>query len=164
MILPCPRCPKNNEKPSRGEAALGLSAQLPNDIQIGPMLVPKWIQNWSQNGVRHALKFALVFWLSVGPKLGPKLGPKMDSKWLQIWSQNEVSCPDVFLEPQMGSKWSQNVSGSPNMDPKWFQNVTLEREMDTKMAFDPAGGYPKGLQKIHTCIHIHKYVYTLTYT
>ena len=118
MILPCPRCPKNDETQSRGEAAPGLSAQLPDDIKIGPILLPKWHQNWSQNGVRNGLKFALVSGLVLVPKLAPKMAPK----WLQNWSQNGVSCPDVLLEPQEGPKWTQHGSGSPKMDPKWLQN------------------------------------------
>ena len=98
---------ENSEKPSRGEAAPGLSAQLPNDIQIGPILVPKLLQNWSQNGVRNGLKIAVVLLLFLGLKLGPNMVPK----WLQSWSQNGVSCPDVLLEPQMG----------PKMEPKCFR-------------------------------------------
>ena len=102
---------ENSEKPYRGEAAPGLSAQLPNDIEIGPILVPKWLQNWSQNGVRKGLKFALVFGLFFGPKLDPKMVPKR----LQNWSQNGVSCPDVLLEPQVVSK----------MDPKWLRSPKM---------------------------------------
>ena len=109
---------ENSEKPSRGEAAPGLSAQLPNDIEIGPILVPKWLQNWSQNGVRKGLKFALVFGLLFGPKLDPKMVPKR----LQNWSQNGVSCPDVLLEPQVGPKMDPNWLRSLKMDPKWLPN------------------------------------------
>ena len=71
---------ENNEKPSRGEAAPGLSAQLADDIKIGPILVPQWYQNWSQNGVRNGLKicscFWAAFWAQTGPKNDPKLVPK----------------------------------------------------------------------------------------
>ena len=109
---------ENSEKPSRGEAAPGLSAQLPNDIEIGLILVPKWLQNWSQNGVRKGPKFAFVFGLLLGPKLDPKLVPKR----LQNWSQNGVSCPDVLLEPQVGPKMDPKWLRSPKMDPKWLPN------------------------------------------
>ena len=118
MILPCPRCPKNDETQSRGEAAPGLSAQLPDDIKFGPILVPKWHQNWSQNGVRNGLKFALVLGLLFGPKLaqkcppnGSKFGPKMGSAaQMCSWS------------PKWAPKWTRNGSGSPEMNPKWLQN------------------------------------------
>ena len=130
MILPCPRCSESSEKPSRGEAAPGLSAQLPNDIQIDPILVPRSPQNWSQNGVRNGLKWLLLF----GCFLGPNLNPEMAPKWLQIWSQNGVSCPEVLLEPQMG----------PKMEPKCFRESQNRPKMALKCDAGARNGHQNG--------------------
>ena len=114
-----------------------LVAKRHRDSQHSSQMTSKSVQFWSQNGTKigpkmvseMVLKFALVFGLLFGPKPAPKMTPN--------WSQNEVSCPDVLLEPQAGPKtdpkWLRGSQHGPKMAPKWLQNVTLEPEMDTQM-------------------------------
>ena len=116
---------ENSEKPSRGEAAPGLSAQLPQDIEIGPILVPKWLQNWSQNGVRKGLKFALVFWAAFWAQIGPKNGPKKAPKLVPKWGQLPRCAPGAPSGPQNGPKMAPESQNGPKMAPKWLQNVTF---------------------------------------
>ena len=127
---------ENSEKPSRGEAAPGLSAQLPNDIEIGPILVPTWLQKWSQNGVGKGLKFALVF----GLLFGPKLDPKWSQKGSKIGPNMGSAAQMCSWSPKWAPKWTQSGSGSPKMDPKWLQNgsqMAPKCDIRIRLATDP---------------------------
>ena len=77
MVLPSLRCRRNNEKPSRGEAASGLSTHSLNDTKRGPILIPKWSQNWSQNDIRNRNKINLRLMMHSGTRKAPQNGAKM---------------------------------------------------------------------------------------
>ena len=137
MVLPCPRCQKNNENPSRGEAAPGLSAHIPNDTQIGPNLIPKWLQNWSQNGVRNGLNIALVLMML----FGSKRSPKMDPKWYHKGSQKRACTQELPRGAPGAQNGPQNVSKSyprRSRSPEWTQNASkMGRCAGTPIVMDP---------------------------
>ena len=100
MVLRCLRCQKNKEKPSRGEVAAGLSAHIPHDTQIGPILIPKWLQNWSQNGIRNCVKLKLHLWMFFGAKRSPKIEPKWRQNCSQVWAGAILGPLGAILGPR----------------------------------------------------------------
>ena len=100
MVLLCLRCQQNKEKQSRGEVAAGLSAHIPHDTRIGPILIPKWFHNWSQNGIINCDKIKLHLLMPFGAKRSPKMEPKWSPNCSQVWAGAILGPLGAILGPR----------------------------------------------------------------